>query len=191
LSRPLRRSDLGRRLADLWDRRDRFLSALEAMPCSLGHGDFNYTNLFAPADGDPDRRTFVVDWQYAGRRQIGRDIAGLIADCSVCAPRRKAAEPEEFLAAVLPAWLEGLREAGWEGDPDVPRFACLALLAVPWTFNLLRGLDDAVLSKPPAPETKAGRREKLDQYIQNQQFLLILADEAWRILDRGLHLPGR
>jgi len=188
LTRSLRRSDLGRRLADLWDRRERFLSALEAMPCSLGHGDFNYTNLFAPQEGDPDQRTFVVDWQYAGWRQIGRDIAGLIADCSVCVARRKAAEPEEFLALVLPAWLEGLREAGWDADPDVPRFACLALLAVPWTFNLLQGLNGAVLSQPVASETRAGLEEKVGRYVRKQQFLLALADEAWRILDRGLDL---
>jgi hypothetical protein len=164
---------------------------MEAMPCSLCHGDFNYTNLFAPQGSDPDRRTFVVDWQYAGWRQIGSDIAGLIADCSVCAVRRKAAEPEEFLALVLPAWLEGLREAGWDADPDVPRFACLARLALPWTFALLQGLNGAVLSQALTRETKAGLEEKVGQYVRNQQFLLTLADEAGRLLDRGLHLRGR
>jgi len=161
------------------------------MPSSLCHGDFNYTNLFAPQGSVPDDRTFVVDWQYAGWRQIGSDITGLIADCSVAVARRKAAEPEEFLALVLPAWLEGLREAGWNADPAVPRFACLARLALPWTFNLLQGLNGGVLSKPLTPETKAGLEEKLEQYVRNQQFLLTLADEAGRILDRDSHLRHR
>ncbi len=191
LTRPLRQSDLGRRLARLWEGRETFLRALEAVPCSLCHGDFNYTNLFAPQGSGPDQQTFVVDWQYAGWRQIGSDIAGLIADCSVCPVRRKAAEPEEFLALVLPAWLEGLREAGWHADSGVPRFACLARLAAPWTFNLLQGLNGAVLSKPLTPETQASLEEKVEQYVRNQQFLLALADEAWRILDRGLHLRHR
>ncbi len=188
LTRPLYQSDLGRRVADLWERRETFLRALEAMPCSLCHGDFNYTNLFAPQGGDPDQQTFVVDWQYAGWRQIGSDIAGLIADCSVAVARRKAAEPEDFLALVLPAWLEGLGEAGWHGDPDVPRFACLARLAVPWTFALLQGLNGGVLARAFTPETKADLEEKVGRYVRNQRFLLALADEAGRLLDRGLHL---
>jgi hypothetical protein len=188
LTRQLYQSNLGRRLTDLWERREKFLRALEAMPSSLCHGDFNYTNLFAPQEGDVDQRSFVVDWQYAGWRQIGSDITGLIADCSVAVARRKAAEPEEFLALVLPAWLEGLREAGWHGDPDVPRFSCLARLAVPWTFCLLQGLNGGVLSRPITPETKADLEQKVEKYVRNQRFLLSVADEAWRILDRGLHL---
>ena len=191
LTRPLYQSDLGRRLTDLWERRETFLRALEAMPCSLCHGDFNYTNLFAPQGGGPDEGTFVVDWQYASWRQIGSDITGLIADCSVCVARRKAAEPEEFLALVLPAWLEGLHEAGWDADPGVPRFACLARLALPWTFNLLQGLNGGVLSQPLTPETKAGLEQKVEGYVRNQQFLLTLADEAGRLLDRGLDLQHR
>jgi hypothetical protein len=190
LTRSLYRSDLGRRVADLWDRREAFLRALDAMPCSLCHGDFNYTNLFAPQGGD-DQRTFVVDWQYAGWRQIGGDIAGLIADCSIGAVRRKAAQPEEFLALVLPAWLEGLHEAGWDADPDVPRFACLARLAVPGTFNLLQGLNGAELSQPLTSETEAGLEEKVGRYVSNQQFLLALADEAGRLLDQAVHRRRR
>jgi len=191
LTRPLYESDLGRRLTHLWDRRKTFLRALAAMPCSLCHGDFNYTNLFAPPGAGANQQTFVVDWQYAGWRQIGGDIAGLIADCSVAPVRRKVAEPEVFLALVMPAWVEGLREAGWDADPDVPRFACLAWLAVPWTFNLLQGLHGAVLSQPLTPETEAGLEEKVGRYARNQQFLLALTDEAGRLLDRGLHLRHR
>ena len=191
LTRSLHESDLGRRVADLWDRRETFLRALAAMPCSLCHGDFNYTNLFAPPGTGADQQTFVVDWQYAGWRQIGGDIAGLIADCSVAAVRRKAAEPEEFLTLVLPAWVEGLRDAGWDADPDVPRFACLARLAVPWTFNLLQGLNGAVLSQPLTPETEAHLEEKVERYARNQKFLLALADESGRLLDRTSHRRHR
>ncbi len=191
LTRSLHRSDLRRRLAKLWERRETFLRALEAMPCSLCHGDFNYTNLFAPPSAGDEQRTFVVDWQYAGWRQIGSDIAGLIADCSVCAVRRKAAEPEEFLALVLAAWVEGLREAGLHADSDVPRFACLARLAVPWTFNLLQGLNGAVLSQPLRPQTKTGLEKKVEQYVRNQQFLLALAEEAWGLLHGGLAFQRR
>ena len=64
------------------DRRRTLFEALKRVPTSLCHGDFVYGNLFDRAAPDGGRETAVIDWQYSGLRQIGGDIAALIADCS-------------------------------------------------------------------------------------------------------------
>ncbi len=183
LTRRLHTSALGRRLGRLWDAREVFADALDRMPRTLCHGDCNYTNLFARDVPDGDAETVVVDWQYAGHRQIGSDIAGLIADSSILPVRRKAAEPEEFTELILDGYLSGLKDGGWRGDPRVARFACVATLAVPWSFILLVGLDAQVLSLRLSDETRSQSQERLEEYIQRQEFLLGLADEARTLHD--------
>jgi thiamine kinase-like enzyme len=178
LTQRLAAGDLGRRVRDNWARRGPVLDALERLPRSLCHGDFSYTNLFARTGADGVDRTVVVDWQYAGVAQIGRDVAGLIADSSICPVRRKAAEPEEFTQRLLDNWLAGLREAGWDHNPDVPRFACLAVLAWIWGANLLLGLN-GVLTQTPSADNRDDLARRVDDYVRNQEFLLPLAEEAW------------
>ncbi len=174
LTGPLLASALGRRLERLWAGRQRVFDALAGMPRSLCHGDFNYTNLFSRPGADGEDETAVIDWQYAGVRQIGGDLSGFIADCSILPVRRKAAEPAEFIELMLPAWLAGLAEVGWKGDPRRAQLAVLARLAWPWSFNLACGLPG--LGGRPDPQ------QALDEYVRRQELLLALADEAERLL---------
>jgi hypothetical protein len=174
--------DLGLGLRRLWDDREPFFEFLESAPRSLCHGDFNYTNLFAHRRADGTEETAAVDWQYAGLRQIGSDIAGLIADSSVIPVRRKAAEPEQFAPLVLDGYLAGLQEAGWKVHLDRARLACIATLALPWSFNLLGSLDAQVLFQPVTEGNRATLEAKLEEYIRRQRFLLDLAEEARELL---------
>jgi hypothetical protein len=167
-------SPLGRRLERLWARRERIFDALEHMPSVLCHGDFNYTNLFSRPEADDADGTIAIDWQYAGVRQIGDDISGFIADSSIIPVRRKAAEPEEFIELMLPAWLAGLTDVGWKGDLRQARLAVLARLAWPWTFNLVCGL--------PGLEDRPDPQGAVDEYVRRQELLLSLADEAEQLL---------
>ena len=175
-------SETGQALRRLWAERELFFEAMDRMPRTLCHGDFNYTNLFARRLPSGEDQTVAVDWQYCGLRQLGADISGFIADSSIIPVRRKAAEPEEFTALALGGYLSGLRDGGGEGDVKTARFACLARLALPWSFNLLRGLDAAVLSQQVCRQNRPQLEEKLDEYIRRQAFLLELADEARALL---------
>ena len=177
LTERLYRSDLGERLERLWAEREVFQNVLERMPKTFCHGDFNYNNLMARSLPDGTDQTVVVDWQYAGVRPIGEDIGGLIADSSVIPVRRKAAEPEVFTELILESYLEGIREGGWKGDLRIPRLACIAILALPWTLNLFLGLN-GLLREPLAEETRPQAEKKLDDYVRMQEFLFGLAEEA-------------
>ena len=183
LTKRLYDSQFGQGVRRLWSERAIFVEALERMPRSLCHGDFCYPNLFARRLPDGEDQTVVVDWQYSGWRQIGGDMAGLIADSSVIPVRRKAAEPEEFAGMMLEAYLSGLRDAGWKGDPRIARFACIATLALPWSLNLLCSLDGGVLRQPLCEENRPQLEQKLDEYVRNQEFLLELAEEARGLLE--------
>ena len=176
-------ADLGRGVRELWADRAAFADALDRMPRSLCHGDFCYPNLFARRLADGGDQTVVIDWQYAGRRQIGGDMAGLIADSSILPVRRKAAEPEEFSEMILESYLSGLRAAGWTGDPRIARFACIATLALPWSINLLSSLNGGILAQPLSDESRPQLAEKLEQYAHRQRFLLALAAEARGLLE--------
>jgi len=177
LTERIYRSDLGERLERLWAEREVFQDVLERMPRTFCHGDFSYTNLMTRRLPDGADQTVVIDWQYAGVRPIGEDIAGLIADSSVIPVRRTAAEPEVFAELILEPYLEGLREGGWTGDLRIPRLACLAMLALPWTLNLLLGLN-GLLREPLMEEVRTQTEEKLDEYVRRQEFLFGLAEEA-------------
>jgi len=183
LTRELWNSQIGERLRWLWDNKETFFSALSKMPGTLCHGDFNYTNLFARRLPNGEDQTVVIDWQYSGVRQIGEDMAGFIADSSIIPVRRKAAEPKEFTEMMIEAYLAGLRDAGWKGDLRVVRFACLTTLAFPWSFNLLAGLNGNVLNHQITEDNRRDMDQKLNEYIQTQEFMFGLAEEARTLLE--------
>lgn len=178
-------SRLGRSLEGLWSDRERFYRELENGPCSLCHGDYCYGNVFDAPGLDGGRCTVVIDWQYAGRRPIGSDLAGFIADSSIMPVHRKAAEPEEFTRLMLDGYLTGLAESGWKGDPQRARFACLTFLALPWTFILIGGLNGGVLSREPGEADPGELERKVKKYEQNQAFLLDLGEEARHLMEVG------
>jgi len=181
LTERLVETEIGEGVRRLWAEREAVFDALEHIPKGLCHGDFSYTNLFARRRDGKDE-TVAVDWQYAGVRPIGEDIAGLIADSSIIPVRRKAAEPEDFTELVLDGYLTGLRESDWNGDLRAVRYAVLARLAWPWTFNLLLGLNGAVLQQPIDEQNREQLRERLDEFVRRQGFLLRLAQEARALL---------
>ena len=182
LTRGLWQSRVGERVTRLWAGRAPFFDALSRVPRSLCHGDFNYTNLLARRSDRAEEQTVAVDWQYAGVRQMGGDIAGIIADSSILPVRRKAAEPEEFTELMLGGYLAGLRDAEWAGEPAIARFACIARLALPWSFNLLRSLDGQARRQSLCEDSRPRFQEHLAQYVRRQEFLLELAEEARALL---------
>jgi len=181
LTAPLWDSEFGQRFSRLWSDHEVIFEALDRMPRSLCHGDFCFTNFIARRLPSGEDQTVVLDWQYAGVRQIGSDIAGLIADSSLIAVRRKVAEPEEFTEMILEGYVSGLQESGWKGDLRVARFACLATLAWHWTSINALGLRN-ILQQPLSEENRHELKQRLDEYVRRQEFLFRIGDEAKQLL---------
>jgi hypothetical protein len=84
---------------------------------------------------------------------------------------------------ILEGYLSGLKESGWNAGLQIARFACIALLAWPWSFNLLRSLNGGILSHPLCEGNRSEMETRLVEYVHRQTFLLKLAEEARELLE--------
>ena len=106
---------------ELHAQRHRLYSVLDSLPRTLCHLDFWTKNLIQTNDG-----SFVLlDWAFVGDGALGEDIGNLVPD----AAHDFFVEPDQLprlREAVLGAYLEGLGDAGWHGDPRVVELAMAA-----------------------------------------------------------------
>jgi hypothetical protein len=180
---PLARSALRtppvERLLRLWDEQAKLFDALERVPFTLCHLDAWRGNFFAPLrpDGTPD--LVLIDWAFPGRGPLGADAGDLFGESFGLADV-PTNDPSEFDRAIFEGYLQGLRHAGWSGDPRIIRFAFAA-------FCSLKHLLFVIILKDAADESKHARWEHLFgrpmedlvcRQISLLCYLLNLADEA-------------
>jgi hypothetical protein len=165
------------RLLQLWADRGPLLDALERLPQTLCHKDAWRNNMFAPAGASDTDALVVIDWAYVGHGEIGLDAGDLFG--------AEACEPRELDRVVFEGYLEGLREAGWDGDRDTARFgyAAYAALKYGWLVFWLR--DAGEPRSHGLWERHSGR--SMAEFVENQgrllSYLLDLADEARELLE--------
>ncbi len=99
----------------IWDERDPILKMLENLPQVFCHQDAFKRNLFTRGG-----RTIAIDWGYLGNAPVGAELAALIAGSMfVCEiPAERVMEMDQ---RCTDGYLEGLCEAGWNGDPQIAR----------------------------------------------------------------------
>lgn len=104
----------------LWADRHKHYEVLDRLPQAFCHLDAFRRNLFFRQGPDGTDETILIDWAYAGTAGVGEELAPLAAG-SVSfmeVPIENARHLEEM---VLESYIEGLREAGWGGSPDLVR----------------------------------------------------------------------
>ena len=102
--RPLRE-----RVLALWDARERLLDITESAPQTLVHCDFWPANLFVADDG----HAVAIDWSQIGIGGLAQDIDQITLD-PVWMQVRPDFSLERLEELVLPAYVDGLHEAGAE-----------------------------------------------------------------------------
>ena len=116
------------RLERLWAAREALLARVEDLPHTFCHLDAIRRNLHR-CEGTEGRRVVAFDWEWAGIGALGEDLAPLVAG-SLCMGDAAAASGRRLDAAAFTGYIDGLRDAGWRGDPAEVRFAyCAALRA--------------------------------------------------------------
>jgi hypothetical protein len=110
---------------NLWEERERYINVLDRLPQTVCHLDLFRRNLFARKTADGDDQTVAIDWAYVGKGPIGADLGPLVWMSAVLGGvgLDKAQKLEEI---ALEGYLEGLREAGWQGDPQQVRLGYTA-----------------------------------------------------------------
>jgi hypothetical protein len=110
-----------------WDERGSILDALENLPQVFCHQDAFKRNLFARQD-----KTIAIDWGYMGIAPVGAELVALVAGSISLfeVPVERVMEMERLC---FEGYLQGLHDAGWNGNPKLVRtgYAASCLLRYP------------------------------------------------------------
>jgi hypothetical protein len=126
--------DAGDRFFGLWEEREIYLDALDRLPQTLCHMDLFRRNLFARRTPGGDDETVAIDWAFSGRGALGEELVPLtvggLVFFEVGLDQAQALEEIAF-----EGYLQGLREAGWRGDPRQVRLGYAAAASLRYRFN--------------------------------------------------------
>lgn len=167
----------------LWARHEVLLATLDQLPQTFCHLDAYRPNLFMHHYAQGANQTVAIDWVFAGIGAIGEEIANLLA-ASLIWFEYDAAAARSLDETVFAGYLDGLREAGWEGDARLVRLGYTAACALRWGVvglwwmgSLGEAVKQAELEKHwgrPMPELVA-------QWAKTTYYVLGLAQEAYQL----------
>jgi hypothetical protein len=172
-------------LLSLWAERERFLDVLDRLPQTLCHGDAFRRNLFSRRTEDGLQQTVAVDWAGVGTGWIGMEIRALIGS-TLTWREVQLSQAKELDEIVFESYLEGLRDAGWQGDPREARLGLTAewpltgLFVLPWDLSTLP--DE---SRYAGVEQMLGFpiEEWVDHWAETQRLSLERAREARELMN--------
>ncbi len=177
---PLIRETWPAELREAWTgllvHRDALLDLVATLPRARCHLDFWVSNVVQRPTGE----LALFDWSFLGDGALGEDIGNYIPDAvfDLFWPAERLPELAETCIA---NYLDGLREAGWRGDPDQVRLAVMAS-GVKYAW-LLPGL----LGRASDTTHNAYHRQVDSRYLFHQrgQALLFVADWCAEALSRA------
>jgi hypothetical protein len=165
----------------LHDNRERLYQVHDALPQTLCHLDFWPKNLLLRDDGG----VVVIDWSFVGAGAVGEDVGNLVPDASFdhFVPAAALAELEEV---VFDGYVQGLRDAGWNGDT---RLVQLGMWSSSVKYDWLAPFTLAQLRQ--AEHFQYGGAETVDpayRFAERGQALLFNARWAQRALELAADL---
>jgi len=76
-------------------------------------------------------QTVAIDWALVGRAAVGEEIS-LLVWASLLDFKVELSDAARLEESVFESYLEGLREAGWRGDPRLARCGYIINAALQW-----------------------------------------------------------
>jgi hypothetical protein len=152
---------------DLLVHRDALLDLVASLPRAHCHLDFWVSNVIQKPTGE----LALFDWSFFGDGALGEDIGNYIPD-AVFDLFWPAERLPELADTCIANYLDGLAEAGWQGNPDDVRLAVMASgVKYAWLLPLLLG-------RASESTHNAYHREVDSRHLfqQRGQALLFLAD---------------
>jgi hypothetical protein len=171
--------DAGSRVTKMVEDQASFIDALARLPQTLCHHDAARSNVIvrALAPGTPE--VVAIDWESVGPGPLGAEIATLVSG-SVRKGDFPATDVRALDETVFTAYLEGLRDVGWDGDTRVVRVGYAMSLALRcWLVrDTLRNLADADARPSFGRATHVEPSGVVAAFSSLSRFLLDRADEA-------------
>jgi hypothetical protein len=176
------------RFFHLWAGRELYLDALDRLPQTICHFDIFRLNLFTRKTTDGDDQTVVIDWAFVGRGPIGAELNALVW-MSIALAGVEPGNSQELKEIVFEGYLEGLREAGWQGDPQQVRLGYTAA-SVRYLFPEVGRWLGLILdeSRRAAEEQRFGLRmgKSFDSVAWTRRRLFSELDEACDLMGMGI-----
>jgi hypothetical protein len=179
-------NQLRERLMKLWDEREHFLEILNHLPQTFSHFDYSRRNLLIRARNDGQEEIVAVDWALCGCGAIGGDLASLLGTSAALFELELSALAS-VETAVFEAYVKGLSESGWTGNPELARLGYTAYLPMFWglSFPSLLALYSGDEMKPVVQQSYGCSQEELaSRWAWLCEYMLDLADEAWELMAR-------
>jgi hypothetical protein len=185
---PLLRSffpgDARDRFLQFWTERVRLLDALDRLPRTICHLDAFSRNLFSRRSAEGDQ-TIAIDWAFVGYGAVGEELEPLVCR-SLGFSDVEIAQAQELDAVVFSGYLAGLRDAGWQGDPQQVRLGFTAAVTLRYMVTMGHFLpliiDGSIRFRAPQL-FGIPYEEFVDFVVALQRFTFHLADEAMELLD--------
>jgi len=164
----------------VWSKQEVWIDNIEHQPQTLAHLDAFRRNLFSRQNKQGLLQTVMIDWAFVGSAAAGEEIAPLVA-ASLNFLDFDSTQVKALDQVVFEGYLEGLREAGWRGDPRAVRSTyaaasilryCIGVSGVAYMIadESQHGLLEQIFGHP---------LEKLtDVWASTNRFLFHLADEV-------------
>jgi hypothetical protein len=179
---------LHRRWRQVWDERERYYAILDRLPQVFSHFDFQRRNLFIRARPEGQNEVVAADWALCGLGALGADVYSVVGT-SLMLQEVDFTAAAALEAVAFEAYLAGLAEAGWVGDPDLVRLGYAAWLGLHWGAAVPAGASwwtsEPVEAYALQQFGKKGKELAAD-IAAVCEFALGHADEARRLADRLL-----
>lgn len=155
---------------------DSAIESLQQLPRVLAHQDLSQMNMLLVRNEESQSQLFLIDWQFMSISGIGEDLGklfGVNLSLGIIPPDQYI----RFQNSVFNAYLEGLRDMGWQGDARLVRYGfCLStalrsVWEVPQFFSIL-----AQLENEPQNTKLKERLNQLDCIITIHKQLAMEAD---------------
>lgn len=126
---------------------DSTIDSLQQLPRVLAHQDLSQMNMLLVKQEANESRLVLIDWQFMSISGIGEDLGklfGVNMSLGIIPPEQYL----RFQTSLYNAYLEGLRDMGWQGDEGLVRYGfCLStalrsVWEVPQYFSILAQLED-------------------------------------------------
>lgn len=121
-----------------WNERYAILEAIERLPQTFCHLDAFRRNLFSRRTVEGGDQAVAVDWSYMGIASVGEELAPLVG-ASIGFYAVMPADALRLEQIALEGYLAGLRDAGWQGNPDRVRFCYAATMYWRYVFGAFVG----------------------------------------------------
>ena len=129
--RPLLKDDEVSSLIDLWERRELILTLLfDRLPQTFGHMDSGRSNLFSRTASTQMEETVAIDWAFSGTGSVGQELKLLVFNSFFFARPEETHDLSQLYDTSLRGYLDGLRDAGWDGDADHVEYGCTGVAAM-------------------------------------------------------------